>query len=398
MRRRLLLTVIAGALATLPVHAQSLKRDEVYSSIAVRPLSAPNPVRAADGRTHLAYELLVVNPSNLFITLEKVEAVDKAGKVLSSLAGDRLAAMMRKTAPGHEPVAPGGTATVFLDVSFAPGLALPQKISARITASRQIAGPDGKPSAPPADFPLPITYSFTGAETALGKPAVVVAPPLRGDRWVAVNGCCDSVTSHREAVMAVNGQLRVAERFAVDLVQLNATNQVFTGDGTKLSSYSYYGVPVYSVALGIVVNLYDATEAQTPNQAVRGINTENIGGNMLVIDIGGGNYAFYAHLQRGSLKVKLGDHVTAGQVIGLLGNTGNTTAPHLHFHLMDGPSPLDANGLPFEFSHFTSRGVANLDAADDPMEKGTPVKIDASHLVGAHTNELPLNNEVIDFR
>src|SRR3954471_18618605 len=82
----------------------------------------------------------------------------------------------------------------------------------------------------------------------------------------------------------------------------------------------------------------------------------------VVVDIGGGRFAFYAHLQPGSLKVHVGDRVRAGQVLGLVGNSGNTDFPHLHFHVMNGPSPLASDGLPFEFRSFTSPGsVANPD-------------------------------------
>ena len=180
-------------------------------------------------------------------------------------------------------------------------------------------------------------------------------------------------------------------------MQLAPAGRIFTGDGKTLSDYRYSGAEVHAVAAGTVVNLYDATDEQVPNAQAKGITPENIGGNMLVIDIGGGNYAFYAHLRRGSLRVKLGDRVAAGQAIGLLGNTGNSSAPHLHFHVMDGPSPLDANGLPFVITRFTSLGVADIDGPDDPMAKGAPAKIDTSRLVGPRTDAMPLNNEVVDF-
>ena len=86
-------------------------------------------------------------------------------------------------------------------------------------------------------------------------------------------------------------------------------------------------VPVPAmVADGTVVNLFDGVDEQVPG-AVKPVSTEAIGGNMVVVDIGDGAFAFYAHLQRGSLKVKLGDRVKTGQVLGLLGNTGNSTAP-----------------------------------------------------------------------
>ena len=121
----------------------------------------------------------------------------------------------------------------------------------------------------------------------------------------------------------------------------------------------------------------------------------NIGGNMMVVDIGEGDFAFYAHLQRGSLKAKLGDKVKSGQVLGLLGNTGNSTAPHLHFHLMDGKSPLNANGLPYVFRKFTSRGV--LPAGDeDRLEDGGTVRVE-SKLTGNYVNQLPLDNQVVSF-
>ncbi|MFG1333831.1 M23 family metallopeptidase [Xanthobacter autotrophicus] len=391
-----LLVVLAALCAASPGLAQSLKTDEVYSSIAAQPITAPNPVLGADGRVHLAYELYVTNPTKLFVTLDKVEAVDSAGQVLASLEGAGLRALQTVYAGTDGTIAPGGIAAVFLDVPFARDAKLPERVLARVTATRQEAGPDGKPVPMPANGPLPGTFSFTGAETTIGRPAVVIAPPLRGKGWVAINGCCDALTSHRGAIMAVNGRLRVPERFAIDFVQLDAADRLFTGDVHKLESYAYYGVPVHSVADGVVVNLYDATDAQVPGGNAKGITTENIGGNMLVIDIGGGNFAFYAHMQRGSLKVKLGDKVRTGDVIGLLGNTGNTTAPHLHFHVMDGPSPLDANGLPYAFTRFQGQGVANPDGANF-FEKPVPAEIDRTRLAGPRQDALPLNNEVVDF-
>lgn len=394
MHRLLVVLVALGAASPAP--AQSLKTDEVYSSIAAQPITAPNPVLGADGRVHLAYELYVTNPTKLFVTLDKVEAVDSAGQVLASLEGAGLRVLQTVYAGTDGTISPGGIAAVFLDVPFARDAKLPERVLARVTATRQEAGPDGKPVPMPANGPLPGTFSFTGAETTIGRPAVVIAPPLRGKGWVAINGCCDALTSHRGAIMAVNGRLRVPERFAIDFVQLDAADRLFTGDVHKLESYAYYGVPVHSVADGVVVNLYDATDAQVPGGNAKGITTENIGGNMLVIDIGGGNFAFYAHMQRGSLKVKLGDKVRTGDVIGLLGNTGNTTAPHLHFHVMDGPSPLDANGLPYAFTRFQGQGVANPADADF-FDKPVPAEIDRTRLAGPRQDALPLNNEVVDF-
>jgi murein DD-endopeptidase MepM/ murein hydrolase activator NlpD len=118
------------------------------------------------------------------------------------------------------------------------------------------------------------------------------------------------------------------------------------------------------------------------------------GGNYAVVEIGNGRYAFYAHMQPGSVRVKAGDKVTAGQVIGLLGNSGNTDTPHLHFHVMDGPSPLLANGLPYVFTSFTGDGRL---ADEQPLFTGGAVSIDQGALAGPHENEMPLYDQVVSF-
>jgi hypothetical protein len=324
-----------------------------------------------------------------------VEAVDPLGTSLWSIESEQLQALTQTYGGNGRMLSPGGTAAVFMDVNLGAADKLPAVVAARITATRQIAGADGKPAPMPADAPVPSTYTFTGGSIAIGKPAVLVEAPLRGPGWVAANGCCDTITSHRGAVMAINGRLRVPERFAIDWMQLDKSDLIFTGDGSKLSDYAYYGAPIYSAADGVVVNTYDGAQEQVPNAPAKGIDTENIGGNMVVVDIGGGAFALYAHMQKGSLRVKLGDRVKSGDVLGLLGNTGNSTAPHLHFHIMDGPSPLDANGLPFAFKRFSSQGVL-APGAEDALEKGHAAKIDP-RWVGEHREQLPLNDEVVSF-
>ncbi|MDT5079558.1 MAG: hypothetical protein QOJ80_4195, partial [Mycobacterium sp.] len=92
-------------------------------------------------------------------------------------------------------------------------------------------------------------------------------------------------------------------------------------------------------------------------------------------DIGDGNYAFYAHLKTGTVKVKVGDQLTTGQVLGNLGNTGNSDAPHLHFHVMSTPDPLRSNGLPFVFKDFTLDGrLASMELLD-PLLTGKPTPL-----------------------
>ena len=122
----------------------------------------------------------------------------------------------------------------------------------------------------------------------------------------------------------------------------------------ELSSYKYFGTPIHAVADGVVVKLLDGEPEQTPGGFPE-LPVDKIDGNFVVMDIGNGRYAFYAHFQAG-LKVRLGQRVRQGQVLGLLGNTGNCDAPHLHFHVMDSPSPLGSNGLPYVFTKFRGEG------------------------------------------
>jgi len=116
------------------------------------------------------------------------------------------------------------------------------------------------------------------------------------------------------------------------------------------------------------------------------ITLETVGGNHVILDIGGGHFAFYAHLQPGSLRVKLGEKVRRGQVVGLVGNSGNSTEPHLHFHIENGSSPLGAEGLPYSLASFE---VVGRGEGWKPADAKGPAEV--------HKNEIPMENEVVNF-
>ena len=124
---------------------------------------------------------------------------------------------------------------------------------------------------------------------------------------------------------------------------------------------------------------------QVAGQSPTGLPLEQYGGNHIVQDIGDGNYAFYAHLKTGSVKVKAGDQLSAGQVIASLGNTGNTDAPHLHFHVMSTPDPLRSDGLPFVLSTFTPRFPSRVAGCRRRAPAGQ-ARADAARLHGARRN------------
>jgi murein DD-endopeptidase MepM/ murein hydrolase activator NlpD len=128
------------------------------------------------------------------------------------------------------------------------------------------------------------------------------------------------------------------------------------------------------------------------------ITIENVDGNNVILDLGGGVWAMYAHLQRGSLLVEPGDRVRKGQKIAALGNTGNSNAPHLHFQLMNGPSILQADGLPYLLDGFTYEGevLPEVVAAADDHLSGTffQGKLPEGQ---PRTNELPLGLALVGF-
>jgi len=134
------------------------------------------------------------------------------------------------------------------------------------------------------------------------------------------------------------------QRFAMDILMVR-DGHTHSGDGKKLTDYYCYGQPVLAPAAGVVVWAQDSLPDNPPGQ----MDPAHATGNSLVLDHGDGEYSLIAHLQPGSLRFKVGDHVAADAVIGRCGNSGNTTEPHVHYHLQDGPKPFDADGLPVQF-------------------------------------------------
>ncbi len=379
-----LIPLVIAAAGTLAAHAEDAPKATL-SAILAEVIAPPNPVLGADDLVHLAYEIRLTNQSPLIVTIEEAEALDgDSGKILGRLDAAHLKLVFRPAVGDGGAVMQGGqTGVLFMDVALPKDATLPKSLRHRFTLA--LSGMEG----------VPPELVFTTEGTQVGqKPAVIVAPPLRGKGWVAGGGCCATITSHRGAVLAINGRSYVAERFAIDFVQVNEKGRIFDGPNDQLSSYPFFGVNIHSVADGEVVGTQDGLPEEVPGKNPPGATIENAGGNYVVVDIGGGNFAFYAHMQPGSLKVKHGDRVKAGDVLGLLGNSGNSSAPHLHFHVMDAPHPLKANGLPYRFTAFTGVGVAENEEALE-TEGGTV--IDRTALAGPHKDQLPLNLQVVDF-
>ena len=189
---------------------------------------------------------------------------------------------------------------------------------------------------------------------------IVLAPPVRGPGWVSFSGCCDAATLHRIARLIVDGaRWAKIETFATDWLPLR-DGRLFEGDGTRNEQWLGYGEEIVAAAAGTVVAMRDDLANQTPNHQPVGLQTpRDFSGNYVLIQIAPDVWAAYAHMAPGSVAVGVGDRVTVGQRLGLIGNSGDTSAPHLHFQLCDGPDITTSNSLPFVFSDYTLSGTVD---------------------------------------
>ena len=231
------------------------------------------------------------------------------------------------------------------------------------------------------------TQTLDGAAVPVTAGAVAIGPPLRGGPWLAANGPADA-SGHRRSLIPIYGTPAIAQRFAIDWVKVSDEDKTFKGDSLKNESYYAEGVDALAVANGTVVEVKDSIPENVPgvNSRAVPITLETVGGNHVIIDIGGGYYAFYAHLKPGSLKVKLGDKVKRGQVVGHVGNTGNSTEPHLHFHVADANSPLGSEGVPYRLDSFEI--VGHCATFGTTCQRSAPV---------TRKGEVPLENTLIRF-
>ena len=216
----------------------------------------------------------------------------------------------------------------------------------RLTYEITVDGPSGRGT---VSFPIPIArreprdYRF----------------PLTGQ--VTIGNMALTYGHHRR----VNSQ-----EFGIDIISsrsaANGALETSPGGSTQTVDYYIYGRDVMAIGDGVVAAVGDRfpDAAAIPPGTFSATSTSELmnlaptigfanalSGNYVVIDHGHGEYGFYAHLAEGSIRHRPGDPVRQGEVVGRVGNTGNSSEPHLHFQLMDGPDLLRANGLPVAFSN-----------------------------------------------
>lgn len=365
----------------------SAQDSEQMTPLLLAVQDAPVPFTGSDGMVHLVYELGMTNFSSSDVSLEKVEIIGSGATLqtldAAALAG-RLQAAGQRDSAGTMPRST--QANLFIDLVLSTGAAVPAQLSHRI-ALRAAAAPPGHQE-----------MSETGGNTAVDKqPVALISPPLRGERYISADSCCDA-TRHTRAALPVNGRVWIAQRYAVDWEQMDASGRIYVGPKERLESYVIFGKPVMAVADASVVSVIDGEPEQTPGKYPTNIPLDKADGNSVILDLGHQRYALYAHLQPGSVKVHRGDRVHAGQTIALVGDTGNSIVPHLHFQVMNRPSSLASNGLPYEINNFQLTGKTPGTAAFDEAEtNGTPLAVTPIDPAQSVTQAMPLDQLIVSF-
>jgi murein DD-endopeptidase MepM/ murein hydrolase activator NlpD len=333
----------------------ALSDARTSSALRVEVSGAPQRVQGSDGREHLEYDLVITNAFTAEATLRSLQVRGDRRRVLSLSGAALEAATLRvgTSAPTRGRIEPGSTVVIQVDVVLprSAGRRVPRLLTNRIRY------------AIPANAPLRAVIGTTTVEVPAvrvdRRAPVVIASPLRGSGWLNANGCCGDPTSpHRNTVLATSdGRYITPEIFAIDWIRV-VNGRLHTGDGTKNTDWPTYGAPLYAVANGTVVSAVDGRPDIPPSSPNFDLRTpRDFGGNSVFLRIGPGRYACYAHIKTGSVRVRRGQRVRVGQPIGLVGNSGNTTGPHLHFGIQRRPDCL-SQSEPFEIDRYTLEGTA----------------------------------------
>lgn len=372
-----------------PEAGQAAARDELTPLVG-GVLESPVPFSGSDRKIHLDYELELTNATSGEATIERLAVIDpKADRVVHRLDAEAVARRLqpigsREPAPS---LGSGTAALLFLDLRFGRRSAVPERLVHRLAVRAEAAPPGQR-----------VIRERIRPATVSSRRVATFGPPLEGTRYLAADSCCRS-SRHRRAALPVDGQLRLAQRFAVDWEQLDREGRIYNGPREDLESYEIFGEKALAVADARVVSAVDGEPEQTPGEFPSGITLDQADGNHVVLDLGGGNYALYAHFQPGTIRVEEGERVRRGQVLALVGNSGNSIAPHLHFHVMGGPSPLASNGLPYAIDSQTVLGQApGTEAFDQAEANGTPLEIERFRPPARVRDALPMDQTLVRFR
>jgi murein DD-endopeptidase len=346
---------------------------------------APIPV-VTEGHVALIYELHLTNFDAEPLLVRKLQVVNPDnGKAIASFEGSDLAnrfalvggSVLGESKLPNNAIPPCGRAILFIEFGTTPG-----SVSKRLQHE--------------------ITYVVAGGNqiVALQSPIVavnsiepvVLGPPFRNGIWAAVHAP-SWPRGHRRMAYTLSGKVRIPGRYAVDWMGLDEEGRTTHGNPDRPEDAIGYGASVLAGADAEVAAVRDgvAESSSISNNPNHGLGYG--AGNYVALNLGSGRYAFYEHLRTGSIRVRVGQRVHIGQVIGALGFSGDSTGPHLHLHVADGADPLEAEGLPFVLDHYTEIGRYD-DIGDLGRNKWKPLPTNGTPLSKA---DWPGSNIIVRF-
>ncbi|MET9901542.1 M23 family metallopeptidase [Streptomyces sp. NPDC006446] len=375
-----------------------------FTPLTAAVMTEPTPFVATDGKTHLSYELLTTSslPTSTSLRLDRVDVQDaRTHRVVGSLSGQALADAANPVgdplpgADGYTPAPPGPTPTViqgsqkwviWLDLVLDRGRPVPEVLEHHLSGA--VLAPSG-----------PSAFEETVQATRTSRtPPLTLDPPVRPGTWYSSESCCGN-THHRRGLAPINGRFYVPQRFAIDWYRVGEQGQTWEGDPARLTSYLSYRQPVVAAAGGRVVEVQDGIPDNTPPLTPPVPPIEDTVGNHVTVQVAPGRYLLYAHMTPGSLRVREGDRVEPGQVLGLIGNSGNSTTPHLHFQVMTTAAFFPTDSPPFTFRRFSVVGQVEPRIWDDNLglQPTGVLPITPSPYDGPHRARYPLDREVLEF-
>ena len=385
----------AGAPASVPGATTPPQADgrAHQAQVETRTLSAPRIVSGSDGKRHLAYELRITSFYSGDAPLKLVRVAiypDNASVPLQTIDGAAIRGLLARPTKEDEnakgvPIASGLSQTLFL------WLTLPAGTPPASLRHQLIFEADKGQVERVDDIRIPLIPALQ----------VRIGPPLRGGRWMAVEGPGNHRSHHWGSMVAVDGKLTIPQRFAIDWFGLDKGNHSLRGQHDSLAStvdedWVGYDRDILAVADGVVEDARDGIpngKPLAPEETPDDLTARTLYGNFVILRIAPGVYVHYAHMKTGTVTVRVGQHVRRGAVLGRLGQTGSAGAPHLHFHISDRPTFEQSEGFPFVIDSFDLLGRGKIEDSFDAAKRVDLLSPSAS----ARRFELPLDGSVVAF-
>lgn len=371
------------------------------------------PVTGDDGRVRLAYELLVsgLDPR---LALERLEVVaaggepEDDGEVIASFADaalrgltldwmivwDSTTVLAANGFAYSSRLDDGRGRIIYLTLTLPDTAVVPARLAHRLILRTRGSGDD--------------SVTVEGGEARPSGAPIALGPPLAGGRWLVKGGLSEKPSHHRISLESFDrgDHLNLPQRFAIDFLGLDDEGRTHRGSGESNGDYPAHGWTVLAVADGTVRSVTDSipenSEPGGPSRAVP-MTIATVSGNEIVVELGDGIIARYAHLQPHSLLVREGERVRRGQPIARVGNSGSSMEPHLHFDVVrlarewreairDAGLPARwkaGQGVPFTFDAFELLGCCGETSGEEGCRLGDP---------GQRRDALPLGGSAIRFR